>query len=117
MSRDYDLFLQDILQAARQIETYTAGLSYAEFVESPLIYDAVLYNLMIIGEAVKNIPDEVRASYAEIEWRRIAGLRDFLVHVYFGIDLEIIWNIVQSNVPHLRQAIEQSLPDEPEGDT
>lgn len=80
MSRDYKLYLADILEAIRKIESYVQGLSLQQFSEDEMRVDAVLRNIEIIGEATKNIPPEVRAKYPSIEWRKIAGLRDVAIH-------------------------------------
>ncbi|HEC86588.1 MAG TPA: DUF86 domain-containing protein, partial [Thermoplasmatales archaeon] len=67
------------------------------------IQDGVIRNLEIIGEAVKNLPDDIKKDYPEVEWRKIAGLRDILIHAYFGVDLEVIWDIVKNKVPELKR--------------
>jgi len=72
-----------------------------------LIQDGVVRNLEIIGEAVKNIPEDVKKNYTYVEWRKIAGLRDILIHAYFGIDLEVIWDIIKNKVPKLKEMIEE----------
>jgi len=66
-------------------------------------------NLEIIGEAVKNIPDEVKKGNPDVEWKKIAGLRDILIHVYFGIDVEVVWDIVKNKIPKLKEKIEEIL--------
>jgi len=83
MSRDYRLYLEDILEAAEKIERYLEGVSFQEFSGDSMRVDAVLRNLEIIGEATKNIPLEVRERQSAIEWRKIAGLRDIVIHEVF----------------------------------
>jgi uncharacterized protein with HEPN domain len=109
MPRDFKVYLEDILEAARKIRSYTDGLSYETFRESSLVVDAVTRNLEIIGEAAKQVPDSIRAQAPEIPWKRIAGLRDILIHDYFGIDFEIIWNVVTDKLTDLERAVARLL--------
>lgn len=109
MPRDYKVSLEDILEASRKIRAYTEGLSQKAFAADPKTLDAVVRNLEIIGEAVKKIPDEIRSKHPTADWKRIAGLRDMLIHEYFGIDVEIIWDIVQHKLPALEQQVQQIL--------
>ena len=72
-------------------------------------WDGVVRNLEIIGEAVKNIPEDVKRDNPDVEWRKIAGLRDILIHAYFGIDVEVVWDIVKNKVPKLKEKVENIL--------
>ena len=88
---------------------YVSGLSREAFSADERTLDAVVRNLEIIGEAIKKVPADVRSNNPAIEWQKIAGLRDILIHEYFGIDIEIIWDIVQNKLPTLAKQIKQVL--------
>lgn len=103
MSRDLQLYLTDILVACEKVLRYTNGMTFEQFIADDRTFDAVIRNLQIIGEAVKNIPTNMRERSPEIEWRKIAGLRDILAHTYFQIENEIIWDVVQSKVPFVQK--------------
>jgi uncharacterized protein with HEPN domain len=111
VSRDLTLYLEDILNSIAKIERYTTGMTQATLVEDERTFDAVALNLQIIGEAVKNIPDDRREAYPQIEWRKIAGLRDFIAHAYFSLDDEIIWDVIQNKLNDLRDCILQMKND------
>jgi len=97
--RDHKAYVADIAEAGSRIEEYTRNLSFEEFSGKKMAVDAVLRNLEIIGEAVKNIPLEVRKDHPNVEWKKIAGLRDILAHSYFGIDMDVVWDIVKNKLP------------------
>lgn len=105
MQREYKSFLMDIIDASIKIDRYVKDVSFDEFNENTLIQDAVIINLAIIGEAAKKIPSEIRQLDPDIEWKKIAGLRDILIHSYFRIDVNIIWDIVKNKIPNLKVRI------------
>ena len=109
MSRDYKVYLEDILEAIHKIRAYTAGLSLPTFAVDSKTFDAVVRNLEIIGEAAKGIPDPIRARHAEIDSRRIARLRNILTHEYFGVDATIVWDIVQNKQTALENTSQEIL--------
>ena len=107
--RDLKIFLDDILEEIEKIEKFTKGIQKPEDLEkNEVIYYAVLKALENIGEAVKHIPEEMRDFHA-LEWKKIAGLRDIIIHEYFGIDTDIIWDVVKNKLPMLKLEIKKML--------
>ena len=109
MSRDWKLYLKDIAASCRKILRYTQELSAEQLIQDDKTYDAVVRNLEIIGEAAKHIPSEARTLLPDVDWRKAAGMRDMLAHAYFGIDNDILWDVVQNKVPELAKAVEAFL--------
>jgi len=102
------LYLQHILECIMKIEEYTLEGKHT-FYESTMIQDAVIRNLEIIGEATKQISDTLKEQYPNIPWREMAGLRDVLIHHYFGVDLDIVWNVVEQELPELKVSLTNLL--------
>jgi uncharacterized protein with HEPN domain len=105
MNRDPKIYLEDILESIGRIEKYTQSLTQEQFENDTLVFDGTLRNPAIIGEAAKKIPDSIRKKHSEIEWKKIAGLRDIIIHEYFEMDHEIIWDIVKNKLPILKKQI------------
>lgn len=102
-------YYNDILESISKIEEYTKGMDYSAFSRKSLVFDGVVRNLEIIGEAVKNIPADIKKKYPEIEWRKIAGLRDILIHEYSGVDLRIVWDVVVTKLPPLKESVKKIM--------
>jgi len=102
MPEDYTVFIEDILTSIKKIQTYVKNLSLEEFSHDEMRIDAVLRNLEIIGEAAGRIPPDVREIYPDIEWRKIVGLRNILIHEYSGVNLKIVWDIIENKLNPLK---------------
>jgi uncharacterized protein with HEPN domain len=101
-SRDVRLFLQDMLTSCDRVLRYTEGMNRDVFFADTLVFDATMRNIEILGEACKQIPPDLREQYPAIPWRKISGLRDIVIHHYFGIDENIVWDVIRHQIPHLR---------------
>ena len=104
------LLLEDIIESAEKILQYTKGISFEEFSKDNKTVDAVIRNFEIIGEASNLLPDEIKEKYSEIDWHRIRGFRNRIVHDYFGVDLQIIWKIIFDQIPGLITEISKIIP-------
>nr|MDO8098476.1 DUF86 domain-containing protein [Candidatus Njordarchaeota archaeon] len=107
--RDYRDYLKDILDAISEVESFTKGLSYDHFRDDRKTVNAVVRSIEVIGEAAKRIPKAIRDKHGEVPWKKMAGMRDKLIHGYFGIDLEILWKAVNKEIPALRKPIQDVL--------
>lgn len=105
MRKEPKIFLAHILESIEAIENYTKDLSKATFLKSPETQDAVMRRFEIIGEAAKNIPDDFQELHPEVFWYQMKGMRNKLIHEYFGIDLGLIWDTVQNDLPILKKQI------------
>ena len=107
--RSAELLLEDMLESCDRILEYTKELSFEEFRKNYLVVDAVVRNFTIIGEAAGRIPDAYKRKHPEIDWDRIRGFRNRIVHDYFGIDYQIVWIIIENNIPELRDLIKHLI--------
>ena len=107
MKRNVGLFIQDIIENIKDVESFSNGLTKEKFEKDKLKQSAIIRSLEIIGEAVKNIPDSFRKKYPIIPWRDIAGFRDVLSHAYFGVSMDRVWNIIEKDLPILKKNIEK----------
>jgi uncharacterized protein with HEPN domain len=107
MSRKLSLYLTDILTSINKIQDYTDGFSYEELTQDQRTLEAVIHNILIIGEATKQIPKILRDQYPDIPWKAIAGMRDMIAHAYFDINTRIIWNVLQQDLQSLKDCIEK----------
>lgn len=111
MTRDYKLFIKDIVEAIRDIEDFIGGMNYEEFFKDRKTQKAVVWQIHIVGEATKNLPESIREKYKEVPWKYMARIRDKIAHFYFGIDYEIVWKVIKEKLPEIKPAVEKILKD------
>jgi uncharacterized protein with HEPN domain len=109
MKRDDSVYLQHILDAIAKTETYLHGIDETAFNQNSLIQDGVIRQIEIIGEATKLLSDELRSKHAHVEWQDIAGMRDKLIHGYFGVDIDKVWLTAQNDLPVLKVEVQKIL--------
>ncbi len=110
--RDYKLYLYDLKEAIDKVESFTEGLTSEEFAKDVKTIDAVTRNLQVIGEAAGHIPKRIKEKHLNIDWRGMVGMRNILVHEYFGVRSEIIWKTIRERLPELREQVEEILKEE-----
>lgn len=108
------VYLQHIVDAIEKVESYVS-VGRREFMAASHWQDAVIRQLEIIGEAAKNLSQQLRSQHPDIPWRRISGLRDVLIHDYMGVDLDAVWEVTQKNIPSLKEQIQAMLSEASEG--
>jgi uncharacterized protein with HEPN domain len=102
-------FLWDITEAVQRIESYTADMTYEKFLQDTKTQDAVIRNIEIVGEAVKNISMDLRRKHKDIDWKNLAGMRDKIIHFYFGVNWAIAWSVIKEKLPALKEKIQDLL--------
>jgi|SRR3989344_2226982 len=112
MKKDEHIFVHHILNSIKNIEEDTNNFTKEEFFRARTIQDAVIRNIEIIGEACKNLPSEYKKKHKNIPWNDIIGMRDKLIHGYFGVDLKIVWNVVTTELPKLKQQLKEIIKEE-----
>lgn len=105
--RDYRDYLKDISDSIEDIGTFAGKMTYDYFVKDKKTINAVVRSIEIIGEAVKKVPVSLRNKYPSIPWKKMAGMRDKLIHEYFGVDLEIIWMVIKKDIPSIKPMVKQ----------
>ncbi len=112
MKKDPLIFLQHVLDSIGDIEQFSKGLSKKGFLTNNLIQSAIVRKVEVIGEAIKHVPFSFRKKYPEVEWKKIAGTRDKLIHQYFGIDFDLLWDIVKKELPKLKKQVKEIIEKE-----
>ncbi|MGC1377002.1 MAG: DUF86 domain-containing protein [Anaerolineales bacterium] len=111
MARDEMIYLRHILGAINIVEEYLQGVNETQFNQTRLLQDGVIRQVEIVGEAVRHISKDIRRTYPEIPWQDVAGMRDKLIHDYFGVDIEKVWLTAQEDLPVLKQQVAGILKD------
>jgi len=111
MKKEVGDFIEDIINAMNKALKFVEDLSYEEFTGDDKTIFAVIRAIEIIGEAVKNIPEDIRKKYPEVPWKGMAGMRDKVIHGYFGVDIKVVWDTVKKRIPEVKPLFERMLKD------
>ena len=109
--RDFRDYIQDILDSIVEVKKFVEGMRFEDFTKDKKTVNAVIRSLEVIGEAAKKVPEDLREGYPQIPWKRMTGMRDKLIHEYFGIDLEIVWEAINNELPPIKPMIQKVLKD------
>lgn len=109
MKREYLDYIQDMVNSIYDIESFVDGMDFQTFERDRKTANAVIRSLEVIGEAAKTIPSEIKEKYQDVPWKSVAGMRDKLIHVYFGVDLGAVWQTIREDLPKLKGQIEKIL--------
>ena len=109
MSRDPLLYLEDMVEACEKIRMYVDGVTYERFLSDTMRFDAIVRNIELIGEAARLVPESIRQQMPGVPWREIIRMRNILVHVYFGVDPDVVWSVANDEVLSLEDAVQQYL--------
>ncbi len=111
MKQEYYDYVKDIIDSIKDIEKFTKGMNFEDFKKDKKTVNAVIRSLEVIGEAAKNISQDLKDKFSDIPWKEMAGMRDKLIHEYHGVDLEIVWTVMKEELPPLKPKIEKVLKD------
>lgn len=111
MSKDYKILAGYILESIELIEKYTKSISGGDFAKSVQTQDSVIRRLEIIGEAIGKFPEEIKKQHSDIQWDEISGMRNFLIHEYFGVSIRLVWNTIKKDIPKLKKQMKKIIED------
>ena len=109
--RNHSLYLTDILEALESIQSFVEGMGFEDFKQDNKTSSAVIRKLEVIGEAAKRVPESIKQKYPSVPWKEMAGMRDKLIHFYFGVNYELLWQTIKNRIPEIKPVISQILGD------